>query len=79
MGFQKRLSSGEFVILAEINTPKGVNISELVTNARKIKDRVDAVVVPDMDNGVMRLSALGGGALMHQQGIEVISYQLGQG
>ena len=72
MGFQKRLSSGEFVILAEINTPKGVNISELVTNARRIKDRVDAVVVPDMDNGVMRLSALGGGVLMHQQGIEVV-------
>lgn len=74
MSFQKRLRSGEFVILAEINTPKGVNISELVTNARRIKDRVDAVVVPDMDNGVMRLSALGGGVLMHQQGIETIMH-----
>ena len=74
MGFQKRLTSGEFAILAEINTPKGVNISELVTNARRIKDRVDAVVVPDMDNGVMRLSALGGGVLMHQQGIETIMH-----
>ena len=72
MSFQKRLSSGEFVVLAEMNTPKGVDISELVTNARRIKGRIDAVIVPDMDNGVMRMSALAGGVLMHQQGIEAI-------
>jgi methylenetetrahydrofolate reductase (NADH) len=72
MSFQKRLSSGEFVVLAEMNTPKGVDISELVTNARRIKERVDAVIVPDMDNGIMRMSALAGGVLMHQQGVESI-------
>jgi methylenetetrahydrofolate reductase (NADPH) len=72
MSFQKRLSSGEFVVLAEMNTPKGVDISELVTNARRIKGRVDAVIVPDMDNGIMRMSALAGGVLMHQQGLESI-------
>ena len=72
MSFQKRLSSGEFVVLAEMNTPKGVDITRLVTDARRIKGRVDAIVVPDMDNGVMRMSALAGGVLMHQQGIEAI-------
>ena len=72
MSFQKRLISGEFVVLAEMNTPKGVDISELVTNARRIKGRVDAVIVPDMDNGIMRMSALAGGVLMHQQGVESI-------
>lgn len=72
MSFQKRLTSGEFVVLAEMNTPKGVDISELVTNARRIKGRVDAVIVPDMDNGIMRMSALAGGVLMHQQGVEAI-------
>ena len=72
MSFQKRLTSGEFVVLAEMNTPKGVDISELVTNARRIKGRVDAVVVPDMDNGIMRMSALAGGVLMQQQGVESI-------
>ena len=44
MSFQKRLLSDEFVILAEMDTPKGVDISELITNARKVKGRVDAVV-----------------------------------
>lgn len=72
MSFQKRLSSGEFAVLAEMNTPKGVDISELVTNARRIKGRVDAVVVPDMADGVMRMSALGGGVLMQQQGMEAV-------
>ncbi|MFZ1987283.1 MAG: methylenetetrahydrofolate reductase [Desulfatitalea sp.] len=72
MSFQKRLASGEFLVLAEMNTPKGVDISQLITNARRLKGRVDAVVVPDMDNGVMRMSALAGGVLMQQQGIEAI-------
>jgi len=72
MSFQKRITSGEFVVLAEMNTPKGVDISELVTNVRRIKGRVDAAIVPDMDNGIMRMSALAGGVLMHQQGVESI-------
>jgi 5,10-methylenetetrahydrofolate reductase len=72
MSFRRRLSSGEFVVLAEINTPKGVDISRIITDARRVKGRVDAIVIPDMDNGVMRMSALAGGALIHQQGMETI-------
>ena len=72
MSFQRRLTSGKFVVLAEMNTPKGVNLSELVANSRRIKGRVDAIVIPDMDDGVVRMSALAGGALIHQQGMEAI-------
>ncbi len=72
MSFQKRLSAGEFVILAEMNTPKGVDTSQLITHARRLKGRVDAVTIPDMDNGIMRMSALAGGVLFNQQGIESI-------
>ena len=72
MSFQERLATGEFVILAEMNTPKGVDTSMLVSLARRLKGRVDAVTVPDMDNGIMRMSALAGGAILNQQGIEPI-------
>lgn len=72
MSFQKRLQAKEFVVLAEMHTPKGVNISRLVNDARRIKGRVDAIVVPDMDNGIMRMNALAGGVLMQQQGVEAI-------
>jgi len=78
MSFQKRLQSGEFVVLAEMNTPKGVDISRFVTDARRIKGRVDAGVVPDMDNGVMRMSALAGGVLLQQQGLEAIIHVYGR-
>jgi 5,10-methylenetetrahydrofolate reductase len=74
MSFQKRLKSGEFVVLAEMDTPKGVDISELVLNARRIKGRVDAVTIPDMDNGVMRMSAVGAAVLMQQQGLEAVMH-----
>ena len=66
------------MVLAEMHTPKGVNISRLVMDARRIKGRVDAIVVPDMDNGIMRMSALAGGVLMQQQGIEAIIHVYGR-
>ncbi len=74
MSFQKRLASNEFTVLAEINTPKGINISRLINDARRLKGRVDAVVVPDMENGIMRMSALAGGVLLQQQGVETIMH-----
>lgn len=72
MNIQNRLQKGEFVVLAEMNTPKGVDISQFMTNVRRIKGRVNGIVVPDMNNGVMRMSALAGGSLVQQQGIEPI-------
>ena len=72
MGIQKRLSAGEFVVIAEMSPPKGIDISRMVTAAQRIRGRVDAVAVPDMENGVMRLSALAGGSLMQQQGLEAL-------
>ncbi len=74
MSFQKRLAAKEFAVLAEMHTPKGINISRLVNDARRLKGRVDAVVVPDMDNGIMRMSALAGGGLLQQQGVETIMH-----
>lgn len=74
MSFQKRLAAKEFTVLAEMHTPKGINISRLVNDARRLKGRVDAVVVPDMDNGIMRMSALAGATLLQQQGVETIMH-----
>jgi methylenetetrahydrofolate reductase (NADPH) len=78
MSLKKKLSAGEFVVMAEMHTPKGVDISEIVTNARRLKGRVDAVVIPDMDNGIMHMSALAGGVLMKQQGLEAMIHVYGR-
>lgn len=72
MSFQKKLTTGDFVVLAEFDTPKGVNLSELFSNIMKVKGRVDGVIVPEMGQAVMRMSALGGAALMQQHGMETI-------
>ena len=72
MAFQKKLLSGDFVVLAEFDTPKGVDVSDLFSNIIKVKGRVDGVIVPEMGQAVMRMSALGGAALMQQHGMETI-------
>ena len=43
MNLKKKLTVGEFVILAEMETPRGVDISDLIANAQRLKGRVDAV------------------------------------
>ncbi|PHR26414.1 MAG: hypothetical protein COA36_12125 [Desulfotalea sp.] len=60
MSFQKRLAANEFAVLGNTHTPTGINISRIITDAKRLKGRIDAVV-PDMDNGIMRMSALAGG------------------
>lgn len=78
MGLKEKLTSGEFVVLAEINTPKGIDISELTINTRYLKSRIDAVVLPDMDHGTMRLSSVGSGSVMLQQGLEPVIHFCGR-
>jgi 5,10-methylenetetrahydrofolate reductase len=72
MSFQKKLLAGDFVVLAEFDPPKGVDASDLVSNLIKIKGRVDGVIVPEMAQAVMRMSAMGGAALMQQHGMETV-------
>lgn len=78
MSFREKLTSGEFVILAEMNTPKGIDISSLTLGARHLKSRVDAVVLPDTDNGTMHMSAMGSGMVMLNQGIEPMVHVCGR-
>lgn len=78
MSFKTKLTSGKRVILAEMDTPKGVDISKMIPHARLLKSRVDAVVLPDLDTGVMHLNSLGGGAVLRQEGIEPVIHVYGR-
>jgi 5,10-methylenetetrahydrofolate reductase len=60
MQLQKKMSEGRFAILAEMEPPKGVDTSGMVLNASRLKTKVDAFIVPEMSNAVMRMSSLGG-------------------
>jgi methylenetetrahydrofolate reductase (NADPH) len=72
MPLQEKLTSGEFAILAEMEPPKGTNVSDMVAAATGVKRMVDAFVVPEMNNAVMRLSALGGALLLQSKGLETV-------
>jgi methylenetetrahydrofolate reductase (NADPH) len=72
MHMQKKLKARDFVILAELEPPKGTDVSDLVANATKVKGRVDAFVISEMGNAVMRLSSLGGALLLANRGLETV-------
>jgi len=72
MPLQEKLTSGEFVILAEMDPPKGTDVSDMVARATTVKRMVDAFVVPEMNNAVMRLSSLGGALLLQSKGLETV-------
>jgi len=72
MPLQEKLTSGEFVILAEMEPPKGTDVFDMVARAGTVKRMVDAFVVPEMNNAVMRLSSLGGALLLQSKGLETV-------
>jgi methylenetetrahydrofolate reductase (NADH) len=72
MSLKEKLAAGEFLVLAELEPPKGVDVSTFLAHAQRIKGRVDAVVVPEMANAVMKLSSLGGCMLLAAKGMETV-------
>ena len=72
MSFKEQLESGKFVIVAELQPPKGSDLSELFEYAELLKGRVDAINVPDLQNAIMRLGSLSVCTLLKAKGMEVI-------
>jgi 5,10-methylenetetrahydrofolate reductase len=72
MKLKRRIERGEFAVLAEMEPPKGVDVSAMVTNAKRVKGMVDAFVVPEMSNAVMRMSSLGGAMVLQNQRVETV-------
>lgn len=72
MALREKLKRGKFVILGEFEPPKGSDFSALLNHANQVKGRVDAVVVPEMANAVMKASSLGACAVFRNHGIETV-------
>lgn len=72
MSFKDQLHSGKFVVTAELHPPKGTDLSELYEYAERWRQRLDAIMVPDLQNGIMRLGSLSTCALLKRKGIEAI-------
>jgi methylenetetrahydrofolate reductase (NADPH) len=72
MPLQDRIRSGRFVILGEFEPPKGTDFSLLLKTATAVKGRVNAIMVPEMANAVLKASSLGGCAFFQREGIETV-------
>jgi 5,10-methylenetetrahydrofolate reductase len=72
MKLKRKFDAGEFAVLAEMEPPKGVDVSTMVTHAMRVKGEVDAFVVPEMSNAVMRMSSLGGAVILQSKGMETV-------
>ncbi len=72
MDLKTRLETGTFAVLAEMDPPKGADPSEMKAHALRVKGAVDAFLVPEMGNAVMRMSALGGSMILQSDGMETV-------
>jgi methylenetetrahydrofolate reductase (NADPH) len=72
MTLQERIRSGKYVILGEFEPPKGADFSVYLKNANLSRGRVDAIVVPEMANAVLKASSLGGCAYLQKEGMEPV-------
>ena len=72
MHLKNKFDVGKFAILAEMQPPKGVNVSAMVNSAIRACKAIDAFLVPEMGNAVMRMSALGGAMILQNHGMETI-------
>jgi len=72
MQLKNKFDKGEFAVLAEMDPPKGVDTVNMMANALRVKGEVDAFVVPEMGNAVMRMSSLGGAMILQAQGLETV-------
>lgn len=72
MQLEEKLRKGQFVVLGEMETPKGSDFSRLIKNARLVKGRMDSFVIPEMPNAVMKASSLSGCAFLQCHGFDTI-------
>lgn len=72
MSLQEALSSGRFVVTAEVTPPRGVETARTLSAAEALKGHVDAVNVTDGSRAIMRMCSLAVCRLLLERGIEPV-------
>lgn len=72
MRFQELLDTTQFLMVAELESPKGVDTSDLLRQADSLRGRANVVLVPEMSGAIMRMGSMGASSLLKQKGIETI-------
>ena len=72
MPLKEKIIAGKFIVLGEFEPPKGADFDSFVKDANLVRGRLDALVVPEMANAVLKASSLGGCACLEREGIESV-------
>ena len=72
--FEQRLASGEFLVTASIDPPKGADLGDLARLIERLKDGVDALGISDNHNAVMCMSPWAVCRMALEQGVEPIMH-----
>ena len=70
--FADSLSSGRFLVTAELNPPKGTDLSEMLKKAESLRGWVDAFNLTDSASAVMTMAPIAAAVALKQQGFEPI-------
>jgi len=69
---KEKLKNSQFITLAELTPPKGTNSDPLLKNAVDVKDHIDAFLLPDIPNAIMRMSGFSAACLLQKKGLSSI-------
>lgn len=72
MTLREKIKNREFVVTVEVEPPKGVSIDSIIDGLKRIKDKVDAFNVTDMQSSMMKMSSWAMCARLKQEGLEPI-------
>jgi len=72
MGWRERLEGGGFLKVVEVLPPKGVGSRQFEERLIPLKGRVDAIYMPSLQGGVMRMSSWGTCRYLRDKGYETI-------
>ena len=72
MTLKEKIQNKKFIITSEIGPPKGIDVKNILDEARLLKGRVDAINVTDSQSAVMRLGSLAVSLLLKEEGVEPV-------
>jgi 5,10-methylenetetrahydrofolate reductase len=70
--FAESLKSGRFLVTAELNPPKGTDLSDLMRKAESLRGWVDAFNLTDSASAIMTMAPLAAAAKLKEAGFEPI-------
>src|SRR3989304_8154550 len=72
MSLKEYLEKKKFVVTAEIEPPKGTDLSNFLETAEFLRNKVDGINVTDQQSAIMRLGSLASCSILKNKGFEVI-------